>query len=202
MRDKENKLAAVTAAVFEIIIIATLIMGILNGSKKNIFLCILAAGSILIPFATAYIAKRKAIVLPDSFNLIFLLFILSAQYFGELLSFYYRFWWWDLLLHGIFGIYSVLVGAYITRGIISKTSGITEKRFHFFITVFAFSFSMTLGILWELFEFVGDYLFKTNMMKEGLTDTMTDLISSSVTAFSCAVVYYIGKVGYRGFTSR
>lgn len=196
MRDKENKLAAVTAVIFEIIIAVTLIVSILNGSKKNIFLCILAAGSILIPFITAYIAKRKTIALPGSFNLVVLLFILSAQYFGELLSFYYRFWWWDLLLHGIFGIYSVLVGAYITRGIINKASGITERRFYLFITVFAFSFSMTLGILWELFEFAGDYLFKSNMMKEGLMDTMTDLLSSTATAFGCVVFYYIRKIGH------
>ena len=63
-------------------------------------------------------------------------------------------------------------------------------RFTLFAIIFAFSFSIALGTLWELFEFVGDYLFKTNMVKGGLEDTSTDLLVKVVAAFITSIICY------------
>lgn len=190
MESRKNKLTASIAVLFEIILIITMVVNGANGSKKNVFLSFLAAICILLPFVLSRVAEIKSIELPKSFILVFLSFILAAQYFGELLRFYYRFWWWDLMLHGIFGFYTVLIGIYIIKCVVVKRHGITEKRFMLLIVVFGFCFTMTLGMLWELFEFAGDYLVKSNMMKEGLTDTMTDLLASTSTAIVYAAVYY------------
>ncbi len=190
MENGKNKLAAAIAVLFEIILIITMVVNGANGSKKNMFLSFLTAICILLPFVFSRVAEIKSITLPKSFILVTLSFILSAQCFGELLRFYYRFWWWDLMLHGIFGFYTVLIGIYIINGVVVKDQSITKKRFIVLIVVFGFCFSMTLGMLWELFEFAGDYLVKSNMMKEGLIDTMTDLLASTSTAIIYVVVYY------------
>ena len=35
---------------------------------------------------------------------------------------------------------------------------------------------MTIGVIWEIFEFTMDHVFDLTMQKSGLPDTMTDLI--------------------------
>ncbi|MDP4089977.1 MAG: hypothetical protein Q8930_11995 [Bacillota bacterium] len=193
MKNIKSRFAGAGAVIFEIIAAATLIICAAGGKRRNVFMSFLAAFCALLPFTAAQIAKIKDIVMPESFTLVSLLFVISAQYFGEVLRFYYTIWWWDLLLHGVFGLYAVVVGVYITCGIIIKDVRSTDKRFFLFTVIFAFCFSMAIGQLWELFEFVGDYLFKSNMMKEGLKDTMTDLLASTVTAAAGSVVYYLRK---------
>jgi hypothetical protein len=42
---------------------------------------------------------------------------------------------------------------------------------------------MTIGVLWEVFEFGMDELFGLNMQKSGLADTMYDLIVDIFGAF-------------------
>jgi len=64
-----------------------------------------------------------------------------------------------------------------------------------FISLFAFSFSVTIGTLWEIFEFAMDQLFGLNMQKamlsdsSGLTDTMWDMI---VNAIGALIISFLG----------
>ena len=58
-----------------------------------------------------------------------------------------------------------------------------------FISLFAFSFAVTIGTFWEIFEFTMDQLLNLNMQKpmmgdpSGLTDTMWDMIVNAIGAF-------------------
>jgi uncharacterized membrane protein YjdF len=58
-----------------------------------------------------------------------------------------------------------------------------------FVALFAFFFAVTVGTLWEIFEFSMDQIFATNMQKamfgdpSGLTDTMWDMIVNALGAF-------------------
>jgi hypothetical protein len=115
-------------------------------------------------------------MLPPSFQLITILFIFSAQYLGEIRKFYLKFWWWDLLLHAVSGSYVVIIAIYLNKSSNRKKQEVTEHQFIILNTIFAFGFSIALGTLGEIFEFIGDYLLKTNMIKGGLNDTATDLI--------------------------
>jgi len=75
------------------------------------------------------------------------------------------FWWWDLFLHGIFGGYGVIIAMHLIQEVIQKEKKVSTKRFATFSLIFAFCFSITLGTLWEIFEFLGDYFFNANMVK-------------------------------------
>ena len=121
------------------------------------------------------------------------LFIYATLFLGEVANFYERFWWWDIALHAGsavgFGLIGVVVLVFIFGKRKSRTSPWT-------IALFAFCFAMAVGAVWEIFEFLVDYFFNTNMQKSGLTDTMGDLM---VDACGGLVAAY---VGYRYTTSR
>lgn len=190
MNNKNGSLAIGMAVLFEIIVIASAIASIISGQWKNLGLSMLAVVCLPIPFIITGIADKKKILLPSSFPYVILVFIFFAQYFGEIRRFYFRFWWWDLLLHAMFGGYMVIVGLNTSDGVIRKEGGITKERFTFFRVVYAFCLTIALGTLWEVFEFVGDYLVKSHMVKGGLEDTMADLIVKILSALAASIIFY------------
>lgn len=190
----QNKLSVVITVLFGIILIVTAILSIASGQWKNLSLSLLAIVCLLFPYIIIHFANIKNIVLPSNFQLITLVFIFMAQYLGEIKKFYQLFWWWDLLLHAISGVYAVIIALYLIKGSFRKEQETTEQQFSFFIIIFAFSFSITLSTLWEMFEFTGDYLFKANMVKGGLQDTATDLLITILAAFITAVICYFYQI--------
>lgn len=190
MINKSNKLSIGIAVLFEIILVITAIDSIATRQWKTLSLTLLATVCIFLPFLISRIACIKNLVLPPSFHSIMLVFIFLAQYLGEIRKFYQVFWWWDLLLHAIFGSYAVIIALYLMKGIIRKEQGTSEQRFTLFTILFAFSFSIALGTLWEMFEFTGDYLFKSSMVKGGLEDTSTDLLIKIAGAIITSVMCY------------
>ncbi|OBR90402.1 MULTISPECIES: hypothetical protein [Clostridium] len=190
MNMKNNKLSTILVVFLEILLVVTSIISVVSGQWKNFLLCLLTIICLTLPFIITYIANKKEIVLPSNFQLVTLIFIFLAQYLGQIKKLYFRFWWWDLFLHIIFGSYTVIIGLYYTQGIIRKDEKITKQRFTLFTVIFAFSFSITLGTLWEMFEFIGDYLFETSMVKGGLEDTATDLIVKVLAALITSIIYY------------
>lgn len=190
MSNKDCKIAFGAAVLFEVIIISTAIYSIALRQWRNLNLSLIAIVCLMLPIIITYIANKKKIVLPTYFQLIGLAFVFLAQYLGEIQRFYHIFWWWDLFLHALFGSYGVITGLNSIKGTIRKAHEATERRFTLFTVIFAFSFAVTLGTLWEMFEFTGDYLFKTNMEKGGLEDTSTDLLVKIFAALITAIIYY------------
>ena len=194
MKNKHSKLSIGIAILFEIILITTAISSIISRQFEGLFLFPGAITCIILPFIITHIANKKKILLPSSFEFISLLFILLALYFGEIMKVYTTFWWWDLFLHGMFGSYAVLIALHLIQGIIIKRKETTEQRFTVFTVIFAFSFSVALSTLWEIFEFLGDYFFKTTMVKGGLQDTITDLLIAILFAFITSIICYYRKL--------
>ena len=198
MHNRNRKLSVGIAMLFETILIVTAFLNIATRQWKNLPLTLLTMVCLILPFIITHIAIRKKIMLPSGFQFITLVFIFLAQYLGEIKKFYHIFWWWDLFLHAIFGSYMVIIALYSIKGIARKEQDTTERRFTLFVIIFAFSFTIALGTLWEIFEFVGDYLLKTNMVKGGFEDTLTDLLAKATAAFITSIVCYFrrGEVIY------
>ncbi|WP_297424927.1 hypothetical protein [Clostridium sp.] len=194
MKNKNSKLAIRLAILFQIIAISTLIIKIISKQWNDLYLLLLVVICILIPFTITYVANKKNLLLPSSFQIVSLIFILLAQYFGEFLQFYTKFSWWDLFLHGSFGCYAVITILHLIQGIITNENGVTKKRFIIFSGILAFCFAITLGTLWEIFEFLGDYFFKTDMTNGSLQDTITDLMVKVVLALTTSSIYCYVKL--------
>ena len=194
MKNKHSKISIGIAVLFEIILITTVISSIISRQFESLFLYPGAIICIMLPFIITHIANKKKLLLPSSFEFISLLFILLALYFGEIMKVYTTFWWWDLFLHGMFGNYAVLVALHLIQDVIMKDKETTEKRFTIFTLIFAFSFSITLGTLWEMIEFLADYFFKADMVNGGLEDTATDLLIKIFFAFITSIIWYYRKM--------
>jgi hypothetical protein len=169
-----------------ILLVIALIVEIFNLQYLNIFVTLLALLSTFIPD----ILSDKAIVhTPTDLHVIMVLFAFAAIYLGELRNFYYRFWWWDTMLHTFSGIilgFSGLVLIYI----INKNEKIDFYLSPLFISIFAFTFAVTIGVLWEVFEFFMDSTFGLNMQKSGLVDTMWDLIADAIGGMIAGIYGY------------
>jgi hypothetical protein len=146
----------------------------LIGAARSNWLALFVAGSALaLTFLPQLIASRVKLRLPMSFLAAIALFVLGSIYLGELRDFYTRFWWWDLVLHATsamgFGVLGFLF-------IFMLFQGDRYAAPAWAIGLLTFSTAMTVGALWEIFEFAMDQLFGFNMQKSGLLDTMGDLI--------------------------
>lgn len=194
MINKKSKYAIVIAILFELIILGTIIFSLVSKQKNNLFLLLEAMFCILIPFIITYITNKRKLLLPPSFQYYAVTFIILALYFGEYLKFYSIFWWWDLFLHFAFGCYGVIIFIHLLKGIIQKTNNISIKRFAIFSAISAFCFSLSLGTLWEIAEFLSDYFLKTNTVNGGLEDTATDLMVKVIGAFITCVILYNTKL--------
>ena len=190
MYNKYSKISYTAAAIFESVLIYTAVLSAYNKQWDTFKLSITAIITILVPFLLNYAANKKKLLLPPGFQLISSSFIFSALYIGEINKFYSKFWWFDLTLHIWFGLYAVLVYIFLSHLSVSKNNKTTNKRFALLSSLSSFSFSIAMGTLWELFEFSGDYLFNTGMIKGGLEDTATDLLVLVAAAFLTSVYYY------------
>lgn len=190
MQNKYNKIAVITAIIMDTVLIFSAVTSIKQNNLDILYIYLLAIVCIVLPFIISYAANKRNIFLPNSFNLVSILFIFSAHYFGEIHNFYNIYWWWDLLLHSVFGSYAVIVSLHIIEGVIKRKNETPKNRYILFLIIFAFSISIALGTLWEMFEFSGDYFLKTSMIKGGLEDTSTDLLVKITAALITSAYYY------------
>ena len=159
-----------------IILGAATIFALATKHWSNVFVIVTALFLTLLP---AVFTERFRIQLPLSFLAAISLFVFGTLFLGEVFDFYNRYWWWDVLLHGAsavgFGIIGFLFVFYLFQG----------DRYAappWALSLFAFTFAMAIGALWEIFEFLMDQLFGMNMQKSGLVDTMWDLIVDAIGA--------------------
>lgn len=194
MKNINDRVAIVVAVLFEIILISNAIFKILSNHWDDLYQYWVAITCIIIPFIVTKIANHKKIVLPSTFQLASVSFILLALFFGEIMQFYTKFWWWDLFLHGTFGCYTVIIGVHIMQGIIVKPNDVTIKRYAIFTLILSFCFTITLGTIWEMIEFLADYFFNADMVNGGLEDTATDLLIKMFGALCTSLIYYFLKL--------
>ncbi len=132
-----------------------------------------AAATFTVSLLPILFANRFGLRLPTSFFAGIVLFSFATIFLGEAFDFYDRFWWWDVAMHSGAAMGFGLVGVLF---MLMLFEGDRYAAPPWAIAFFAFCFAMTIGVLWELLEFVMDRNFGLNMQKSGLIDTMWDLI--------------------------
>lgn len=150
-------------------VIAILILEILHGNWNNAFLCILTLGLFLLPVV---LDKKFNIELPTVLEIIILLFIYAAEILGEIQNFYGIFKSWDTMLHTINGFIMAAIG-FSLIDILNNSDRFHINLTPIFVALVAFSFSMTIGVLWEFFEYGMDVVTKTDMQKDRIVSTIS-----------------------------
>lgn len=138
-------------------------------------------------FLPALIEHQFSVHLPVEFTLATSVFLYASFGLGEVRGFYLRYWWWDILLHSVSALVMGLIG-FLMVYVFYSTHRIRMAPLYVAIT--SFGFAVTVGTLWEIFEFLMDWFFGFNMQKSGLVDTMTDLMVDAGGALLAAVLGY------------
>lgn len=169
----------------KILIALGLVWALINKDWTNsIFIALI----FLLTYLPRLVKKKYKIYLPIEFELFIVSFIFLSLFLGEVYSYYHKIWWWDLYLHTVSGFLLGIAG-FLLVFIMSQSQKIRLQKRPGFVALFAFSFAISAGVIWEIFEFLMDSFFGFNMLKSGLMDTMGDLI---VDVIGAAVICFIG----------
>lgn len=167
---RENKKSTlIVYVILRILVILCMVGEILRKNWDNVFLCVLT----LFLFTLPYLVDRKfKITLPNTLEIIILLFIFSAEILGEIQNFYGIFSGWDTILHTLNGFLCAAIG-FSLIDILNRNEKIQFKLSPKFVAFVAFCFSMTVGVLWEFFEFSGDRFLKMDMQKDRIINEIS-----------------------------
>lgn len=152
------------------VLVLSLVLSLFNAQYSLAFI---ALTTLLLSLAPVIFADRFDIRLPVHFFAGIVLFIFGTVYLGEAFGFYEKYWWWDVLLHGGSAMGFGLIG-FIFVFILFE--GDKYAAPHWALALIAFCIAISIGAVWEVFEFAMDQAFGMNMQKSGLIDTMWDLI--------------------------
>ncbi len=170
MKIRNNKKALVAIyLLLRLSVIAIMIIQFFNKNYNDVFLCVLTLILFTIP---EFVDKKLNIELPNTLEVIILLFIYSAEILGEIRGYYLSFKHWDTMLHTINGFLMAAIG-FSMIDILNRTEKIKFVLSPVFVAVVAFCFSMTIGVLWEFFEFGMDTMTATDMQKDYLYTTVS-----------------------------
>lgn len=158
--------------VLRLIVLATLVSSILRGEYESAFICLLVLVLFMLPF---FIQQNFGIELPSTLEIIILLFIFAAEILGELKCYFITFSHWDTMLHTTTGFLCAATG-FALIDILNRNSRIKFQLSPIYVAMVAFCFSMTVGVLWEFFEFGMDRLFQMDMQKDTIVNSITSVM--------------------------
>ena len=169
--------------------------------------CLLGVAAMFLP---SIIERKWNFDIPNTMEVLYVVFLYCAIFLGEVRNFYHLIPYWDTILHTFSG---AMLGA-LGFSVVSLMND-TEK-WHLnlspaFVAFFAFCFSITLGVFWEIYEFSFDGLLGLNMQKfaledgtlligrAALSDSMKDLIVDGVGALAISIIGFISLKYKKGW---
>ena len=159
----------------EIVLMAVVVLSIIRqfflGNYHNMFLGVLTLILFMIP---KVIEKKLGVSIPAGLEAVILIFIFSAEILGEINAFYVKIPIWDTMLHTTNGFLMAAIG-FAMIDIFNRSEKFSIKMSPYFVAFVAFCFSMTVGVLWEFFEFSMDWFFQTDMQKDWILPAISSV---------------------------
>ena len=157
-----NKATLTVYMVLRVLVILTLVRSFLRGEFESVLLSGLTLVLLILP---SIFSRSLNIELPSTLEVIILLFIFAAEILGEINSFYLRVPNWDTMLHTMNGFLCAAIG-FALVDMLNRSDRFSFKLSPVYLALVAFCFSMTVGVLWEFFEYTGDRFFGFDMQKD------------------------------------
>lgn len=176
--------------VLDILVIFTLIRSLLRGEYSNVFFCLLTLALFMLPTTVETNLRLK---LPTLFEGIVLVFIFAAEILGEINCYYQTVPNWDTVLHTINGFLFAAFG-FALLDIINRKPKIKFHLSPFYFALVAFCFSMTIGVLWEFFEFGSDMLMGGDMQKDTYVHNLYSILLDTQNTNTTVPLEHIEKV--------
>lgn len=180
MELREHKSSFLVYVTLRLLVILMMILQIFNRNYDNVFLCVLTLVLLLIP---SLIQINLKIELPTALEITILVFIFAAEILGEIQSYYIKFPFWDTVLHTINGFLMAAIG-FALVDILNRSKKFSIQLSPVFLAIVAFCFSMTIGVIWEFFEYGMDQFFGLDMQKDtviqGFSSVLLDPTKSNI----------------------
>ena len=157
-----NKSTLAVYLVLRGLVILSLVRSALRADFESVFLCGLTLGLMILP---SVFTRSLNIELPTTLEIIILLFIFAAEILGEINSFYIRVPNWDTMLHTLNGFLCAAIG-FALVDMLNRSDRFSFQLSPAYLALVAFCFSMTVGVLWEFFEYTGDLFLGLDMQKD------------------------------------
>lgn len=168
--EETNKRSIAVYLTLRILVIVSMVFQILEGNFENAFMCILSLFLFTLP---TILSEKFKIGLPSLLEAIIYLFIFSATILGEINNFYGIIPFWDTLLHTLNGFLCAGIGFSLVDLLNQNSQKINLSPIY--VMIVAFCFSMTIGILWEFYEFTADMVFRTDMQKDRIVQNISSV---------------------------
>ena len=165
-----SKSTLIVYLTLRLLVIVALVLSFLRRDYESVFICGLTLILFLLPLV---VEKRMGLRLPSTLEIIILLFIFAAEILGELNSFYVRVPHWDTILHTLNGFLCAAIG-FALVDMFNRSEKFSFQLSPFYLALVAFCFSMTVGVVWEFFEYGCDCILGLDMQK----DTVVSLINT------------------------
>ncbi len=168
---RKHKSSFIVFYVLRALVIVVLVRQLMLGSYESAFFCVLTLTLLYVP---SWIQVKLRIELPPPLEITILCFIFAAEILGEVNAYYERVPHWDTMLHTLNGFLAAAVGFSLVM-LLNDDERLTFDLSPVFLALVAFCFSMTIGVLWEFFEFAMDWFFHMDMQR----DTVVNAIHSA-----------------------
>ena len=159
---REHRSSFIVFSILRILVLAVLVRQIMLASYESAFFCVL---TLLLLYVPSWVQVKLRIELPPPLEITILCFIFATEILGEVNAFYVVVPNWDTMLHTLNGFLAAAVGFSMVI-LLNDDERLTFHLSPFFLALVAFCFSMTIGVLWEFFEFSMDYFFGFDMQKD------------------------------------
>ena len=165
---REHRSSFIVFYTLRILVLVALVLHFILHNYEGAFFCVLTIVLLYIP---SWLQVKLHIELPPPLEITILCFIFAAEILGEVNAFYVNVPNWDTMLHTLNGFLAAAVGFSMVL-LLNDDERLTFDLSPFFLALVAFCFSMTIGVLWEFFEFGMDYFFHTDMQKDTVINSI------------------------------
>lgn len=183
-----KKTSMIVCLVLRVLVIFSMVRQILRGDFSNAFLCILSLFFFTVP---SFLQEKFRIKLPNALEIIIYLFIYASEILGEMHNFYGYFPAWDSILHTLNGFICAGIGFSLVDLLNENSKKINLSPLY--VAIVAFCFSMTIGVLWEFFEYSGDKIVMTDMQKDTLVKSVSTVYLEENNKNKAVILKNIGK---------
>lgn len=191
---REHKSSFLVFSVLRILVIVSLVRQIMLGNYESAFFCVL---TLLLLYLPSWLQVKLRVELPPPLEITILCFIFAAEILGEVNAFYVVVPNWDTMLHTLNGFLAAAVGFSMVI-LLNDNERLTFELSPFFLALMAFCFSMTIGVLWEFFEFTMDTFFHMDMQKDTIIHTIRSVSLDPTRSNLVITIHNIQDVAVNG----
>lgn len=180
--------------ILRLLVVAALVRSAMLKEYESMFVCLLVLVLFMLP---SFLERKLKIELPDTLEIIILVFIFAAEILGELECYFIQYPNWDTMLHTTSGFLCAAIGFSLVN-LLNKDNRISLSLSPLYMAIAAFCFSMTIGVLWEFIEFSADRLFLLDMQKDTVITTISSVALDATNSNTPIVIRNINDVAVNG----